>query len=382
MAALAQINEKNKHARPASRLAFLLHSCYGIDHYPDYLLNRFAIQDGGAIQQADGGGGSGVVAGRREHGAEATLDRLLHALEQQAAMVRAAKAAVATRAALLARYVPLHAAPDMVLDPALARALRDFAQRPAAAPAAAALHALLTPSGDGDGGRVYQFRLFRPEFCAALLGEMRHWCAWRDAQARADAPGADLLNFQIVPCDHFGAAWQRVFDALLARVVRVLGGLLYPGVGGGALDWRWPYVVGYSPTPSAARNATRQALVPHTDDSEVTLNVNLAAPPRGGRLLFRGLRNSAGEGRVGAVVTPVPGSAVLHLGQHLHEVEAVGGGERHALIVWCRSMGRRAAAAPGGGGEGGGGGGLRARVCPCCIKNRREAGCICAAAWN
>ena len=58
------------------------------------------------------------------------------------------------------------------------------------------------------------------------------------------------------------------------------------------------------------RNATRQALVPHTDDSEVTLNVNLAAPPRGGRLLFRGLRNSAGEGRVGAVVTPVPGSAV------------------------------------------------------------------------
>ena len=198
---------------------------------------------------------------------------------------------------------------------------------------------------------------------------------------------AEDVNYKIVPCDHFGSAWRRVFDALLARVVRTLGALLFPAVGGAdaALDWRWPYVVGYSPTPRARDNATRQALVPHTDDAEITLNVNLRAPPKGGRLLFRGLRTSTSEGRVGAVVTPVPGSAVLHLGQHLHEVEAVKGGDRYALIMWCRSMGSRAAAEPGaggGGGEGGDGVGLRARVCPCCIKNRREAGCICEAAWN
>jgi hypothetical protein len=50
----------------------------------------------------------------------------------------------------------------------------------------------------------------------------------------------------------------------------------------------------------------------------------------------RGLRCSAGEGRPQADIVPSPGRAVLHLGQHLHEVTAVTAGERYvARFIQC-----------------------------------------------
>ena len=38
------------------------------------------------------------------------------------------------------------------------------------------------------------------------------------------------------------------------------------------LNWRQGYVAGYSSKPNESKGAQRQRLVPHTDDSEVTLN--------------------------------------------------------------------------------------------------------------
>jgi hypothetical protein len=119
---------------------------------------------------------------------------------------------------------------------------------------------------------------------------------------------------------------------------------------------------------------TRRGLVPHTDDSEVTLNVCLGTDFKGGQLVLRGLRNSAGEGSAEVVLDVKPGRAVLHLGQHLHEVTPVTAGERYALIQWARDSS------------------YRARTCPCCLINRRNVGarrggggddtCICDAAFN
>ena len=108
---------------------------------------------------------------------------------------------------------------------------------------------------------------------------------------------------------------------------------------------------------------SRVALLPHTDDSEVTLNVSLGREFEGGALRLRGLRCAAGEGRVQVDIAPTAGRAVLHLGQHLHEVTAVTAGERYALIMWMRSRAYRAA------------------TCPCCMTFRRER-CICAPSWN
>jgi hypothetical protein len=149
---------------------------------------------------------------------------------------------------------------------------------------------------------------------------------------------------------------------------RASEGVPAPGIGGneaaGTTDG----------TPAIPALLTRKGLMPHTDDSEVTLNVCLGTHFKGGQLVLRGLRNSAGEGSAEVVIDVKPGRAVLHLGQHLHEVTPVTAGERYALILWARDSG------------------YRARTCPCCLINRRNVGagrggggddtCICDAAFN
>lgn len=121
-----------------------------------------------------------------------------------------------------------------------------------------------------------------------------------------------------------------------------------------------------SSSPSSLRPLlVRDALVFHTDDSEVTLNLSLGREFEGGELVLRGLRNGRGEGKEEARIKPRPGRAVLHLGQHLHEVTKVLAGERYALIMWARNEG------------------YRETVCPCCLIARRDsAGCVCGSALN
>ena len=109
-------------------------------------------------------------------------------------------------------------------------------------------------------------------------------------------------------------------------------------------------------------------MVPHTDDSEVTLNVGLGRAFDGGDLVLGGVRGVEFD-EDDCRIRPRPGVAVVHVGRQLHAVDAVTGGERRVLICWCRSMA-----------------GARSRVCPCCWMNRRDGGdardCICGDAWN
>ena len=75
----AAINEKAMAGQPAESLAFLLHSLYGMDHYPSYLLKWHPSQ----------------------------LQRLRDSLVQQIAHVDAAAAAVSLRQVQLLSYNPL-----------------------------------------------------------------------------------------------------------------------------------------------------------------------------------------------------------------------------------------------------------------------------------
>ena len=95
----------------------------------------------------------------------------------------------------------------------------------------------------------------------------------------------------------------------------------------------------------------------------MTLNVSLGREFQGGVLRLKGLRSAAGEGQLQADIVPSAGRAVLHLGQHLHEVTDVTAGERFSLSMWMRSRAFRAA------------------TCPCCMTFRRQR-CICAPSWN
>ena len=134
------------------------------------------------------------------------------------------------------------------------------------------------------------------------------------------------------------------------------------------LDWRQGYVAGYSAVPAERTGATRHRLVPHTDDSEITLNCCLREETfEGGSVVFSGLRGTPTEGQlVGEVQRPSVGTALLHAGRHLHAVSDVTKGDRYALIIWTRSWGR-----------------LRHNTCPCCWLNRRQdSTCICDKRWN
>lgn len=120
-----------------------------------------------------------------------------------------------------------------------------------------------------------------------------------------------------------------------------------------------------------SKNVTRNALIPHTDDAEVTLNVCLADGFTGGALRFHGKRD---DSRVfGPSEIPEPhqfdyvhtlGRALFHLGAHFHEVRDVSDGHRHVLICWFKSWAA-----------------YRASHCPCCLKFRRDV-CVCSPSWN
>jgi hypothetical protein len=138
------------------------------------------------------------------------------------------------------------------------------------------------------------------------------------------------------------------------------------GVESQVLDWRHGYVAGYSTNPMGSKGAQRNFLVPHTDDSEVTLNCCLGEETfKGGNVEFFGLRGTPEVGMLVGTVFPQVGTAVLHSGRHLHSVSNVLSGDRYALIIWSRSWG------------------LRSIACPCCWMNRRhDSTCICGKRWN
>lgn len=87
---------------------------------------------------------------------------------------------------------------------------------------------------------------------------------------------------------------------------------------------RHGYIVGYEPKTEGQKAPShpsrRSRLVPHTDDSEVTLNVCLGRDFSGGQLRVMGSRGTGSEMREEAVITPKVGHAVLHAGRKLHEV--------------------------------------------------------------
>jgi hypothetical protein len=87
---------------------------------------------------------------------------------------------------------------------------------------------------------------------------------------------------------------------------------------------RHGYIVGYEPKESGedapAHPSRRSRLVPHTDDSEVTLNVCLGRDFEGGELRLLGSRGGGKEMSEEATVSPRVGYAVLHAGRKLHEV--------------------------------------------------------------
>lgn len=364
---------------PATEVASAMQGVFGIDHYRGANLAKLRREELLALE--------GSLA--------SYLDRVKAALRGQDG-----------EAALASLYRPVHphlsqwavASPERLLEDGIA----DFLRSPS-------LGRLARGAGCEEvADWVYRVPLLRPEICEAILAEAEAHSSWLHELHTGPA--------ERLPADLPEGFWQRTsvlrrmglgpLEDLLLRFARICSDLLYPTLcsveDGAGLDWSFGYVISYNastapptaptvgrepttptmtmtptPTPDPMLEATssvpaatpspllsgRRGLVPHTDDSEVTLNIGLGRAFGGGSVVFHGLRSTDSAAKVSARITPAPGVALLHLGQHLHAVEDVTWGERHALIVWCRSTGYRSA------------------VCPCCILHRRSS-CVCDASWN
>jgi len=340
----ASINAKVLQRAAPYEMSLLLHAMYGLDQYPQYLLKWRA----------------------------AGLDEAIDLLERRLEEAREARDALGKRAAYVATYAPLY--PELrsrvePFSPGAAAAVRELAEGTATVARLGALCDLVeeTPG-------VYSFELLSADFCHKLRAELASYARFRDAYVEREGrapPGTLRERLQLVD-----AGLDAVEDAIFANLAKPLAKLLFGSSGSradavGDVDAPHTFTVGYGPREDAGHNVTRKALIPHVDDSEVTLNVCLSDDFRGGGLRFHGLRSP--DKTTIAYELPHPrefdythrlGRAVMHLGNHFHEVLDVTSGERHVLIMWLRSW--RA---------------YRASHCPCCLKFRREY-CICSPEWN
>jgi hypothetical protein len=212
---------------------------------------------------------------------------------------------------------------------------------------------------------VYSLPLIAPEFCKTLQRYLRAVNAQLEIKSRQNSDDVST-TLGIRDLDRIGLSWLN--DLLFHLIIKPISRHLFKEseTSGGELDWRQGYVAAYSASPSQTR--PRQRLVPHTDDSEVTLNVCVGDDFSGGNLRFRDLRGAtpgAGRDLLGEY-KPEIGRAIIHAGRHFHEVTEVTSGDRFAYIIWARSWS-----------------GVRAVTCPCCWLNRRtDSSCICGPRWN
>ena len=229
---------------------------------------------------------------------------------------------------------------------------------------------------------VYSFPLLKPSFCAKVRNMIKRLIEYQEEKRKSQEDNdiavstkndiSSAIGLRPIDMDMIGATW--INDLLFHLIIRPLSRHLFQRTESlDELDWRQGYIVGYSKSPSRKDGAQRQRLVPHTDDSEVTLNIGMGEAFDGGELAFWGLRNGKDEGNYVGDFHPIIGTALLHAGRHLHEVKDVTNGNRFAYIIWARSWK-----------------GVRSTTCPCCWLNRRQQNtgdhgqnfCICGSRWN
>ena len=218
---------------------------------------------------------------------------------------------------------------------------------------------------------VYSFPILSKSFCLKLREAINEIVE----QSKMNETKLEDYGRRPVELDSAGFSW--INDLLFHLVLRPLSRQLFSSTEHfDDLDWRHGYIAGYSAEPAEAKGTQRHKLVPHTDDSEITLNVGMGDNFEGGELSFWNLRGSTKEGIHVGDFHPRIGCALIHSGRHLHEVQRVTKGDRYAMIIWARSWGS-----------------LRNATCPCCwIMRRRQDtnrnkpvskhSCISGPQWN
>jgi len=342
----ASINAKVLKQEAPFEMSMLMHAAYGENQYPSYFLKWDPKQ----------------------------LDDVIALMEKQIASAKKAREAMIQRKEYIEQYKPLHDWSRDIIDlvsPQIALALKQnslLSDDPS-------LTTRLGLQFETDG--IYSFDLLSSKACEKIREEIDHYLKYRDAYVASHdgefPPGSMKNRLQIADIRGLDSLETKLFQAVVQPLAKHIFGRdpVLAGEPPGDVDTPHTFVVGYGPSEAPQHNVTKNALVPHVDDSEVTLNLCLDANFQGGGLVFHGKRDPINT--TIAYELPHPneyvyqhklGRAVFHLGNHFHEVLPVTRGERHVLIMWLRSWK-----------------GYRASHCPCCLKFQRHF-CVCSPEWN
>merc|ERR1719316_1916174 len=127
-----------------------------------------------------------------------------------------------------------------------------------------------------------------------------------------------------------------IFD-LQDAVIQPLAAILLPEAGS-ELESHHAFTIRY-------RGGEDTHLDVHTDDSDVTFNVNIYENYTGAPLVFCGLNGQPDHRFFRTAYMHQLGYAVLHRGRHRHGAEDITSGERMNLVVWSYSHNYRSSSA-------------------------------------
>uniref|UniRef100_A0A7S4HN90 Fe2OG dioxygenase domain-containing protein n=1 Tax=Vannella robusta TaxID=1487602 RepID=A0A7S4HN90_9EUKA len=180
---------------------------------------------------------------------------------------------------------------------------------------------------------IYLLPVFTPDFCQKLIEEVDNYESFllsQDIDPNEHRP--NFLNKFGVLLSEMGL--KSFLDDFLHKVASKLTSELFYEWGGSELDSHHGFIVEYQ------KGAKDEDLEYHIDQAEATLNVCLGKQFDGGSLFFRGIRNHWSTESLSPEsfeFQHIPGTALLHIGQHWHGANKIQTGERYNLILWMRS---------------------------------------------
>ena len=183
-----------------------------------------------------------------------------------------------------------------------------------------ALRQIVTVESDG----IISFDVFSPRFCRMFVRDLHLYETSSLPKYRPNS----MNNYGVVVND---IGMEGMISALVRQYMQPIARLFFAQTTAGQpLDAHHSFVVEY-------RTGHDTNLDMHSDDSDVTVNINLCDEFVGSGLSFCGLHGAVDRRQLSHQYTHRLGRAVMHAGLHRHGADDLESGERLNLIVWCRS---------------------------------------------
>eukprot|EP00927_Polykrikos_kofoidii_P027614 TRINITY_DN24226_c0_g1_i1.p1 TRINITY_DN24226_c0_g1~~TRINITY_DN24226_c0_g1_i1.p1 ORF type:complete len:500 (+),score=52.44 TRINITY_DN24226_c0_g1_i1:55-1554(+) len=177
---------------------------------------------------------------------------------------------------------------------------------------------------------VYSFEVFTTAFCDMLMEEINNFYSTKLPARRPNS----MNNYGII-LNEIGLA--PLMFAIQDEIIQPLAAVLFP-TEGSELEGHHAFTIRY-------KGGEDTHLDVHTDDSDVTFNVNIFDDYAGCPLVFCGLSGAPDHRRFRTAYQHKLGYAVMHSGRHRHGAEDIEIGERMNLVIWSYSYNFRSSAA-------------------------------------